>query len=110
MIGLETALSVVVETMIRTGLMDWVQVAQRMSFAPAAISGIPGRGRPIAPGEPANLVLVDPEAQWRVEPSDLASRSPQHPYTATSCCRRRCATPSCADVPWSSTAGGWDRW
>ena len=80
MVGLETALSVVVETMVRTGLMDWVQVAQRMSFAPAAISGIPGQGRPIAAGEPANLVLVDPEAQWRVEPSDLASRSRNTPY------------------------------
>ena len=35
MLGLETALSIVQKTMIDTGLMNWVQVADRMSIAPA---------------------------------------------------------------------------
>ena len=80
MIGLETALSVVVETMVRPGLLDWAGVAERMSAAPAAISGIPGQGRPLAVGEPANLVLIDPEAQWLVEPAAVASRSHNTPF------------------------------
>ena len=78
--GLETALSVVVETMVRPGLLDWAGVAERMSAAPAAISGIPGQGRPLAVGEPANLVLIDPEAQWLVEPAAVASRSHNTPF------------------------------
>lgn len=80
MLGLETALSVVIETMVNTGLLDWAGVADRMSLAPAAISGIPGQGRPLAPGEPGNVVLVDPEARWTVEPSRSASRSRNSPY------------------------------
>jgi len=80
MIGLETALSIVIETMVRPGLLDWAGVADRMSYAPAAISGIPGQGRPLAVGEPANVTLVDPEADWTVDPRSTASRSRNTPY------------------------------
>lgn len=80
MIGLETALSVVIETMVDTGLLDWAGVADRMSLAPAAISGIPGQGRPLAVGEPGNVVLIDPQARWRVDPRRSASRSRNSPY------------------------------
>lgn len=80
MLGLETALSVVIETMVNTGLLDWAGVADRMSLAPAAISGIPGQGRPLAPGEPGNVVLVDPESRWTVDPGRSASRSRNSPY------------------------------
>ena len=80
MIGLETALSVVVETMVRPGLLDWAGVADRMSAAPAAISGIAGQGRPLAVGEPANVILVDPDVEWVVNPSEMASRSYNTPF------------------------------
>jgi dihydroorotase len=80
MIGLETALSIVIDTMVRPGLLDWAGVAQRMSIAPAAISGIPGQGRPLAVGEPANITLVDPDAMWEVVPEKSASKSRNTPY------------------------------
>lgn len=80
MIGLETALSIVIETMVEPGLLDWSGVADRMSAAPARISGIPDQGRPLAVGEPANIVLVDPDARWDVVPEASASRSRNTPY------------------------------
>ncbi|MEP6851368.1 MAG: dihydroorotase [bacterium] len=80
MLGLQTALSVVIETMVRSGSLDWRGVAERMSGAPARIGGLSGHGRPIAVGEPANLVVVDPSAEWMVEPSRLASRSRNTPF------------------------------
>jgi len=80
MLGLETALSVVVETMLHTGLLDWRGVAQRMSAAPARIGGLAGHGAALEEGAPANLVLIDPEARWVVEPGQLASRSRNTPY------------------------------
>ena len=80
MLGLQTALSVVVETMIATGRLTWRELAARMSTAPARIGGLAGHGRPIAVGEPANLVLVDPAAQWMVDPSALASKSRNTPF------------------------------
>ncbi|MFE3443224.1 dihydroorotase [Nocardia sp. NPDC059180] len=80
MLGLETALSIVVGTMVRPGLLDWRGVARVMSERPAEIVGLDSHGRPIAVGEPANLVLVDPEATWTVRAKDLASISDNTPY------------------------------
>ncbi|QDY75857.1 dihydroorotase [Streptomyces qinzhouensis] len=80
MVGLETALSVVQETMVETGLLDWAGVADRMSFRPARIGRLEGHGRPVSPGEPANLVLVDPAYRGAVDPADFASRSRNTPY------------------------------
>src|SRR5437762_3071067 len=62
MVGLETALGVVAEAMVSTGLLDWAGVADRMSVRPARIGRMSGHGRPLAAGEPANLVLVDPSS------------------------------------------------
>jgi len=80
MLGLEQALSVVVETMVETGLLDWAGVADRMSVRPAAIGRLAGHGRPLAPGEPANLLLLDPASRAPVDPAALASRSRNSPY------------------------------
>ncbi|GAA3382802.1 dihydroorotase [Cryptosporangium minutisporangium] len=86
MLGLETALPIVLRTMVETGLLDWAGVAERMSHAPARIAGLTGdgatgaHGRPLAAGEPANLVLVDPSASWTVTPEGLASISRNTPY------------------------------
>ena len=80
MLGLEQALSVVVETMVETGLLDWQGVADRMSVRPAAIGRLTGHGRPLAPGEPANLLLLDPTHRAPVDPAALASRSRNSPY------------------------------
>jgi dihydroorotase len=80
MLGLQHALSVVVASMVQTGLLDWRGVADRMSTRPAAIGRVEGHGRPLAPGEPANLVLVDPSSRAAVDPAALASRSRNSPY------------------------------
>jgi dihydroorotase len=82
MLGLQTALSVVVATMVVPGLLDWRGVARVMSENPADIVGLPDQGRPLEVGEPANLVIVDPDGQWTVEPTALASRSANTPYEA----------------------------
>ncbi|MQS09655.1 dihydroorotase [Streptomyces alkaliphilus] len=80
MVGLETALSVVQHTMVDTGLLDWAGVAERMSHRPAEIGRLTGHGRPVAPGEPANLVLFDPDHRAVVDPGSFASRSRNTPY------------------------------
>jgi len=80
MLGLQTALSIVVLTMVRTGLLDWRGVARVMSERPAEIAGLVDHGRPIAVGEPANLVLIDPDAEWDVRGAELASIAVNTPY------------------------------
>lgn len=78
MLGLEQALGVVMETMAER--MDWAQIADRMSIAPARIGRVEGQGRPLIAGEPANLVLVNPERRAEVDRTNTASRSRNNPY------------------------------
>ncbi|MFF7298979.1 dihydroorotase [Streptomyces sp. NPDC008265] len=80
MVGLETALSVVQQTMVETGLLDWAGVADRMSATPARIGGLENHGRPVSAGEPANLTLVDTSYRGVVDPARFASRSRNTPY------------------------------
>jgi len=80
MIGLETALSVVQQTMVDTGLIGWDRVAEAMSTIPARIGRVTAHGRPLAVGEPAHLVLYDPTATRVVQPTDSVSLSRNTPY------------------------------
>ena len=80
MLGLQTALPIVVETLVKPGLLDWRGVARVMSERPAQIVELTDQGRPIAVGEPGNLAVVDPDASWVVHGDELASLSRNTPY------------------------------
>ncbi len=92
MLGLETALGVVTEAIVATGMLDWAGVADRMSVRPARIGRLEGHGRPIAVGEPANLVLVDPSGSRTIVASELVSRSRNTPYVGRTLPSRVVAT------------------
>lgn len=77
MLGLETALAL---SLGELG-MPVRDVVAALSWKPAAIAGVADRhGRPVEPGEPANLVVFDPTAQWLVTASGMASKSRNTPY------------------------------
>jgi len=100
MTGLETALSVVQQTMVDTGRMTWADVARVLSENPARIGRIDGehgehsgsraggqagrqaggQGRPIAVGEPANLTLVDPAATRAIDGHTQVTASSNTPF------------------------------
>jgi dihydroorotase len=92
MLGLETAVGVVAEAMIATGLMDWAGVAQRMSITPARIGRLADHGQALAVGAPANFTLIDPAANYIVDPSDSASRSRNTPFAGRTLPARCVAT------------------
>ena len=85
MTGLETALSVVISALLEGGKVNpevemWPLIADRMSYRPAQIGRLSGQGQPLNPGAPANLVLVDADATWTVDPGLSASRSRNTPF------------------------------
>jgi dihydroorotase len=80
MVGLETAFSVVVKTMIESKLMSWTDLVDRMSTKPAQIAGYKQQGQLIAENTPANLILVDTGASWQVERNNLKSKSKNTPF------------------------------
>ncbi|MGI6878218.1 dihydroorotase [Microbacterium sp. gxy059] len=80
MVGLESALRVVHDTMVATGALDWDDVARVLSRTPAEIGQLSGHGRPVAAGEPAELTLYDPAAGGAFSAADLRGRSANSPY------------------------------
>jgi dihydroorotase len=80
MLGLETALSIVQKTMVDSGMMNWEQVADRMSLAPARIGRYAEQGQMIAKGSLANLVVINPTKSWRVDRDLVLSNSSNTPY------------------------------
>jgi dihydroorotase len=80
MLGLETALSIITQTMVETGLLDWNGVAERISRAPARIGGYIDQGNGFLVGQMANLTVIDPRASWRVDRDLVASRSRNTPF------------------------------
>ena len=80
MTGLESALSVVYETMVKSGLLDWAGVADRMSVNPAKIGRVSDQGQAIAVGSPANIVIFDPRVEAEVDARKTVSASRNTPY------------------------------
>jgi len=80
MTGLETALSVVQQAMVDTGLMTWSDVARVLSTTPARIGQVHDQGRPLAVGEPANITLVDPAHRHVVDPFAMATMGRNSPF------------------------------
>jgi dihydroorotase len=84
MVGLETALSVVVKTMIESKLMSWSDLVNRMSTRPAEIAGYKNQGKQIAEGVEANFVILDPALSWTVNRNELRSKSKNTPFNMMS--------------------------
>jgi dihydroorotase len=77
MLGLETALALALTELD----LPLTRVVEVLSTNPARIAGVAHRhGRPVAAGEPANLAVWDPTAEWTVVPSALASKSRNTPF------------------------------
>ncbi|MDR0556954.1 MAG: dihydroorotase [Treponema sp.] len=71
--GLETAFAVCCTELVRNGVVSLQKLSSLMSAAPARILGLKDRGV-IREGLRADLVFVDTEAEWIVEPSAFKSR------------------------------------
>ena len=80
MVGLETALSIVIKTMVQSGAMDYESVADRLSVAPARIGHYKNHGQPLEIGKPANITIVDTVAKWIVDRDLMSSRSKNTPF------------------------------
>ena len=73
MLGLETALGLVITHLVKPGHLTLSQMVEKMSLAPARILGVPGGT--LSVGEPADITVFDPEAEWTVDVSKFKSKS-----------------------------------
>jgi dihydroorotase len=75
--GLETALALTL-ALVRKGLLGLSDAVARWTANPARIAGLPGGS--LAEGSPADIVLVDPDREWTVDPSYFLSRGKNTPF------------------------------
>jgi len=78
MVGLETAVGVVITEVVNSGYLPLQKLPEVFSVNPRKILGLPIVK--IANGEKANLTIVDPTLSWKVEPSLLRSKSKNTPF------------------------------
>jgi len=77
--GLETAVALVVTNLVEPGFLDWVGVARLMSLGPARLFGLEGKGT-LTPGSDGDVTVVDPKAEWTVDPARFASKGRNTPF------------------------------
>lgn len=78
MIGLETALGLTLTHLVHGGVIGLSDAISRMTAAPARILGIPGGTLDVQ--SPADVTIIDPDAEWTVEPDQFQSLSRNTPF------------------------------
>jgi dihydroorotase len=77
-IGLETLLPVCVVALIEPGHLTWPQLIEKLTMNPARILGI-DRGT-LRPGVDADITVIDPSAEWVIDPKQFHSKSRNCPF------------------------------
>jgi dihydroorotase len=77
MIGLETSFAQLNTELVANGELEMIDLIRLMTSAPAGVLGLPGGE--MAAGEPADLVLIDPEERWTPEKENIRSKSHNTP-------------------------------
>ena len=82
MLGVETALAVAITRLVDPGVLSLRDVLARLSWQPARLAGLDahGHGLPIAPGNPANVCVIDAAQTWVVDAARSASKSRNTPW------------------------------
>ena len=97
-VGLETAVGLLMDRLVRPGTLPLATLVARLSRDPARLLGLPGGS--LAAGAPADLTLLDPDASWTVDPSKFVSRSRNTPFGGWTVTGR----------PWKTIVGGRVAW
>jgi len=98
--GLETTLGLVLE-LVHSGELSATRALYALSGGPARVVGDPARGV-LRAGAMADIVLVDPEASWLVEPEGFASKGKNTPFGGRVISGRATTTIVAGDVVWQA--------
>ena len=77
-IGMETSFAAANTYLVKAGILPFAELVRKMSLNPARILGIDAGT--LSPGAPADIVLVDPDEKWTVDPDALHGKSKNTPF------------------------------
>ncbi|MCA9073479.1 MAG: dihydroorotase [Planctomycetaceae bacterium] len=89
-VGLETLLPVCIETLLEPGHLTWLQLISKLTVGPAKLLGLPAGT--LSPGSVADVTIIDPSAEWKVDASQFQSRSRNTPFAGRTVKGRAMAT------------------
>jgi len=89
-IGLETAFAVAYTELVESGLFTLPELIARMSTAPAKLLGL--AGGTLGPAAPADVVVLDVTARWKVDPALFFSKSRNTPFAGRTLAGRAALT------------------
>lgn len=81
MVGLETALPLYREALIDTGAITWPRMLAMLTIEPAKLCGLDRIGLGMLKvGGPADITVIDPDAEWTIDPAVFVGRSKNSPF------------------------------
>jgi dihydroorotase len=93
-VGLETAVGLLLDRLVKTGALPLGTLIARLSRDPARLLGLPGGS--LAAGAPADVTILDLEAGWTIDPARFQSKSRNSPFGGWALTGR----------PWKTIVGG----
>ena len=101
-IGLETAIGVTYTELVKQGRLDLLAWLRLWTTGPAAVLGLPPPS--LAAGATADLVLLDLESEWTVDPAAFATKSRNTPFGGWKLTGRAAATVLGGKITWLADA------
>lgn len=77
-VGLETAAALTITELVRPGILTPMQMAEKMSYNPAKVIHL-DKGS-LAEGKPADVVIIDPDAEYTIDVSEFVSKGKNTPF------------------------------
>ena len=78
-VGLETSVALTITELVDTEIITPMQMAEKMSYNPAKILHLDKKGS-LAPGMDADVVVIDPEAEYVIDPKEFVSKGKNTPF------------------------------
>ena len=100
-VGLETALAVIVTNLVESGQLTFFDLVNRMSCTPARLFNLPGGS--LKRGATADVTVFDPKTRWKVDPSAFLSKGRNTPYVGMTLVGRAACTIVAGSVVYQAT-------
>ena len=83
--GLETSAALTYTELVKTGYLSVMDMAEKMSYNPAKVLGLEDKGS-VSEGMTADLVIFDPDKQYKIDKSTFASKGKNTPFDGYEVC------------------------